>query len=278
MDRLEAFRNIAAQAGRGDLSFPSNVRATLRLKQALDDPDAHLADAAKLVQADPLLSARTVALANSVTYNRAGNEVTNVTAAVMRLGFGALLSLTAALMVRQLSAPASTPSVQAQAAALWQHTARVAALARVIARRMTKIDPETAMFAGIVHEVGGFYLLSCADQFPGLLEGTLEDWVEYGEKVIGRGVLKALDIPESICAAIEQVWHGAGAQPPQTLGDVLVLANALASAVSPLQPPSEAALHESDSAVDFAVGDSTLGAILAEAADELDSLSAALLA
>jgi HD-like signal output (HDOD) protein len=278
MDRLEAFRSIAAQASRGELSFPSNVGATMRLKQALDDPDAHLANAAKLVMADPLLSARTVALANSVAYNRSGNEVNNVTTAVMRLGFGTLRSLTTALMVRQMSSPASDPSTREKAAQLWQHTASVAALARVIAKRMTKVDPETAMFAGIVHEVGGFYLLSRADEFPGLLDGALEGWVEYGEKIIGRGVLKALEIPDTICAAVEQVWHGIGAQPPLSLGDVLVLANALAGALSPLQPPSDNALHEADSAVDFAVGDQTLSTILQDAAEEIESLKAALLA
>jgi HD-like signal output (HDOD) protein len=278
MDRLEAFRSIAAQASRGDLSFPSTVGATLRLKQALDDPDAHLANAAKLVQADPLLAARTVALANSVAYNRSGNEVNNVTTAVMRLGFGALRSLTAAMMVRQLSGHVSSPSTQEKAVQLWRHTANVAALARVIARRMSKVDPETAMFAGIVHEVGGFYLLSRADEFPGLLDGALEDWVEYGEKIIGRGVLKALEIPATICAAVEQVWQGHGAQPPASLGDVLALANALAAELSPLQPPSAVALHEGDASVDFAVGDTYLSVIVEEASEEIESLNAALLA
>ena len=192
MDRLEAFRTIAAQANKGEITFSSNINATLKVKQLLDDPDTHLASATKLVLADPLFSARTVAIANSAAYNRTGTKINNVTTAVMRLGFGTLRSLAISLIVRQMNSGISDPAIRQKSVELWEHTACVAALAHVIARRMTRIDPDTALFAGIVHEVGGFYLLSRSDEFPGLLDGELEGWVEYGEKIIGRGVLKAL--------------------------------------------------------------------------------------
>jgi hypothetical protein len=59
MDRLDAFKSIAAQAGRGELTFPTHVDATLKLQRALSDPDCHVEEAARLVQAEPLLAART---------------------------------------------------------------------------------------------------------------------------------------------------------------------------------------------------------------------------
>ncbi len=277
MDKLEAFRTIAAQASKGEITFSNNINATLKVKQMLDDPDAHLSNATKLVLADPLFSARTVAIANSAAYNRSGTKINNVTTAVMRLGFGTLRSLAASLIVRQMNVGLSNPVIKQKSAELWEHTACVAALAQVIARRMTKVDPDTALFAGIVHEVGGFYLLSRAEEFPGLLDGELEGWMEYGDKIIGRGVLKALDIPETVCAAIEQVWLGIGAQPPVTLGDVLILANDLATTLSPLQPASEVAIHDADNQVDFMVGDETLSSIMEDATEQIESLREALL-
>lgn len=277
MDRLEIFRNIAAQAGRGEISFSTNINATLKVKQLLNDPEAHLATATKLVLADPLFSARTVAIANSAAYNRSGTKINNVTTAVMRLGFGTLRSLATSLIVRQMGDGLSNPAMRKKSAELWEHTACVASLAQVIARRMTNIDPDTAMFAGIVHEVGGFYLLTRAEEFPGLLDGELEEWVQYGEKIIGRGVLKALDIPDTICEAIEQAWQGGGAQPPVTLGDVLILANDLATTLSPLQPASEIAIHDTNARVDFMVGDETLSSILDDATEQIESLREALL-
>jgi hypothetical protein len=61
MDRLSALKSIAAEAGRGELSFPTSVNATLKLQRALGEPDFHIDDAARLVQAEPLLAAQTFA-------------------------------------------------------------------------------------------------------------------------------------------------------------------------------------------------------------------------
>jgi HD-like signal output (HDOD) protein len=278
MDRLEAFKIIAAQAGKGELNFPTNVNASIKIQQALNDPDCHVEAAAKLVQTEPLLSARTVAIANSVAYNRSGNEITNVRNAVTRVGFRTLQSLAASVVVRQFGSKLNDPKLRAKATQLWEHTAHVAALAQVLARRISTLDPETAMFAGLVHEIAGFYLLSRAEEFPGLLDGDLEEWVEYGEKVIGRGVLKKLNVPEAVTEAVEAVWFGYRALPPETLGDILLLANDLAPVPSPLDLRGGATSRESASTIDFVIGEGSLNDILEESANEVRSLTAALLA
>jgi hypothetical protein len=195
----------------------------------------------------------------------------------MRLGFQTLRTLVAALVVRQFGSMITAPALRAKSAQLWEHTAHVAALAQVIAKRVTHVDPETAMFAGIVHEVGGFYLLSRAKDFPGLLDGDLEDWVEYGETKIGRGVLKQLAVPDSVAEAVEALWYGFRALPPETLGDTLLLANDLSPVPSPLQQRAGATTVQSASTIDFVVGDGTLAGILEESAEEVQSLTAALL-
>jgi hypothetical protein len=277
MDRLDALKTIAAQAGRGELTFPTNVDATLKLQRALSDPDCHVDAAARLVQAEPLLAARTVAIANSVAYNRAGRDVTNVRAAVERVGFRTLGALAAAVIVRQLDSEITDPALRARADQLWQHSAHVAALAQVIARRVSQVDPETAMFAGIVHEVGGFYTLSRAAEFPGLLDGGADEWIEHGEMAIGRGVLRKLGVPAPVLGAVEALWNGMRALPPETLGDTLLLANDLAPVGSPLYERPGATTRQAAATIDFTVGDGTLARILEESADEVRSLAAALL-
>jgi HD-like signal output (HDOD) protein len=277
MDRLEVFKSIATQAGKGELTFPANVSATLKLQQALDDPDCHIDAAAKMVMAEPVLSARTVAIANSAAYNRSGDEITSVRVAVSRLGFRTLKSMVASVIVRQLGSTITDPILRAKSARLWEHTAHVAALAQVIGRKISRIDPETAMFAAIVHEVGGFYLLSRAEEYPGLLDDNTEDWIEYGEKLIGRGVLRQLGVPDQVLQAVEGMWHGGANTPPRTLGDTLLLANDLARVVSPLHPPESANARQVAAMIDFETGGSTLHAILDDSAEELESLTAALL-
>jgi HD-like signal output (HDOD) protein len=277
MDRLEALKSIAAQAGRGELTFPTSVEASLKLQRALNDPDCHIETAARLVQAEPLLAARTVAIANSAAYNRSGTEVTNVSAAVHRVGFRTLGALTAAVIVRQIDNQITDPGLRAKADQLWQHSVHVAALAQVIARRVSHVDPETAMFAGIVHEVGGFYLLSRAAEFPGLLDGGAEEWIEHGEVAIGRGVLVKLGVPAPVTGAIEALWNGMRALPPETLGDTLLLANDLAASNSPLHERPGATTARAAATIDFTTGNGTLASILEESAEEVHSLAAALL-
>jgi hypothetical protein len=277
MDKLEIFRGIAAEAGRGDITFPANVKGSLKLQLALDDDDCHIDAAAKLVMAEPLLSAYTVAVANSVAYNRSGNEITNVRMAVTRLGFRTLKTMVGTLIVRQLNSAIRDPQLRALSAALWEHTAHVAALAQVLARKVSKIDPDTAMFAATMHEAGGFYLLVRAEAFPGLMDDNSEAWIGYGEKLIGRGVLRQLGVPAQILEAVDVLWQGVPNYPPRTLGDTLLLANELAQVASPLRAPRSAHEREAIEQIDFDVNGSTLRRILRESQEEIDSLTAALL-
>lgn len=280
MNKAEALKSIATQAGRGELVFPTNVNASLKIQQALDDPDCGIEAAARLVMTEPLLAARVVAIANSVAYSRFGGGVTNVKTAVTILGFSTLRSVVAAVVIRQLSNAVTDPAIRARMDLLWKHSAHVAALAYLIASRVSHVDPETAIFAGIVHEVGGFYLLSRAQEFPALLDNEAiahGDLTESPETFIGRAVLHKLMVPKRVVAAVEALWFGMRVMPPETLGDTLLLANDLAPVPSPLDPRSAETIRQSASEIDFAVGEGTLNSLLAESAEEVNSLTNSLL-
>ena len=278
MNKLEIFGRIAAQAERGEIIFPTSVNAILRLQLALDDPDCHIETAIKLVLGEPQLAARTVALANSAAFNRIGDAtVTNVRAAILRLGYRRLQMLVASLVVRQFGSRIVDPLLRAKVEQLWQHTAHVAALAKVFALRVTFVNPDTALFAAIVHEVGGFYLLSRADEFPGLLDADAENWGQLCEEVVSREVMRKLAIPPAVMAAIQNLRSGLIGMPPTGLFDTLLLANQFASIPSPLAPPASAGPAQEDAALDFALDRATLERIVQESADEFQHLSAALL-
>ena len=278
MDAPELYRRIAGEADRGELVFPTHAEVGLRIKRALDDPDCSTDQAAKLIQAEPLLAARVVAMANSVAYNRSGREISDVRQAVARLGFRTLRSLTMSLLVRQISGQPANPEHKALAQRLWEHTAHVAALAHVIARRVTHQDPETALFAGILHEVAGFYLISRAQDAPELLAGIPPGWQGEGEAVVGAALFKVLAVPEPAAAAIVDLWQGYLAIPPVSLGDTLLLAEELAPVASPLYwaPARDAAEEAGTPQIEMAIDQETLTSILAESADEVRSLIEAL--
>lgn len=277
MDKSAAFKAIAAEVRHGELAFPTSAQIAMRVRRALEDPECHIEKAAHLVQAEPLLSARVVAMANSVAFNRSGREVTDVRTAVTRLGFRTVRALATALVTRQLAGSSPGQAGHEAAAQLWQHTAHVASLAHVIARRVTHLDPETALFAGIIHEVGGFYVLSRARDFEGLLEGEPTEWIDEGEREVGRAVLQVLTVPQPVVTAIEGYWDGYLAMPPVSLADTLLLAEELAPVGSPLHDRGGTGEGEGMSAsIDMAIGAETLTSILAESAEEVASLNEAL--
>lgn len=276
MDRIEALKIITAQAASGELVFPTGIDVALKIQHALDDPDCHIDTAARLVVGEPLLAARVVAIANSVAYNRSGQKIADVRNAVSRIGLRTLRTLATALATRQMAGAPKDPETRAIAARLWEHTAHVAALAHVIARRVTHLDPETAMFAGIVHEVGGFYLISRAKDFPGLLVGEPGDWAESAESDIGRAILTRLAVPDAVMQAVEAQWEGYLALPPVTLGDTLLLADELTPVSSPLYEMAAGRNARSAPIIDSVIDEQTLSSILDDATVEVESLTAAL--
>lgn len=272
----KVLEQIAFDAAHGDIVFSTHGEVALRVQKAIDDPNCSVDKLARLIAVEPMLSARVVAIANSVAYRRAGGSTSDVKSAIGRLGFRTVRALAAAIIVRQLEGKTSKEH-HAIAAELWQHTAHVAALARVIAQRVVKKDPEIAFFAGIVHEAGGFYLLSRAKSFPELLKPDgLVDWDDDGEAQVGGAVLRGLGLPQEILDATETLWSGYLTYPPGSIGDALLLADQLAPVESPLSRLAGTGHQGSPLKIDVALDSETLSGILAESQSEMNSLVEAL--
>ena len=276
MDVRSALDTIAADAQRGDIVFPTNTEIALRVQRLLDDPDCAIDALGKLIAAEPILSSRVLSIANSIAYNPGGRAISDLKSAISRLGFATLRALAAAIVVRQMQSLSKTEEHRALAAKLWEHTAHVAALSRVIARRVTHQNPDAAFFAGIVHEVGNFYLISRAGAFPGLLTSDLELWHGEGEAGVGRAVLRALEIPPHVLDAMEILWSGFLTMPPASLGDTLLLADQLSPIESPIDILAGMSRKGMNVELEVLIDDETLTSILAESAEEVASLTAAL--
>jgi len=279
MNKLEALKKIVAEAKVGELTFPTNVHATLKIQEALNDPECGIETAATLVMQDPLVATRVIGIANSIAYSRFGGGITNVRTAIRILGFNTLRSVVIAVAIKQLHQAVKNTQIKERMEQLWQHCAHVAAMAHLLARHVSNIDPETALFAGVVHEVGGFYLLSRAEELPSLLDDTpceTADALDGDYDIcLCRAVLRQLLVPKRVVSAIESLRYGTPTLPPESLDDTLFLANELADVVSPLDHREESAIEQA-AELDFTVKDSTLRHILNESTDDLHSLIASL--
>ena len=98
----EAFRQAVNTAKIGELSFPTSLDASRRVMKAVENPDLGMASLAKIVVAEPLLSAKVIRLANSVALNPANQVVRDVRQAVVRVGMDPIKALAMVLIMDQL--------------------------------------------------------------------------------------------------------------------------------------------------------------------------------
>ena len=141
------------------------------------------------------------------------------------------------------------------------------------------LDADEAMFAGIVHELGRFYLLSRAADFPALLSdpALLAETINDLEPLATERVLQALNLPQSVLTAVRASRHFSGKMPPETLGDVLYVARAVSPRENPLDALDERVAASTEAAV-AAIGldEATVREVLAASGDEIYSIVVAL--
>ncbi len=228
--RFQMLADIAKELA-GEVVFPTHFDAVMRLRKALHDPELSLRDIAATIAAEPLISAKLLHLANSAAFNPGGSEVVDLQAAVARLGLNVVRSTALAIVMTQLLRAKGMAMFKDLTQTLWDHSIRTAAAARVIARRLTRINPEEAMLAGLIHDLGAFYMLYRASQYDELRErpDSIKYLIIQWHESIGVSLLNALGLPEEIVKATEEHDRLRPLPtPPRTLADVIYTANMLA--------------------------------------------------
>ena len=268
-----AFRflqELASDLSQEAITFPTFVDATVKVSRALDDPGIDAEKLALVVSSEPLLAAKLVQLANSVALNPAGRKIADVKTAVTRVGFTTVRSTAAAIALAQVRASEDLREFRDETERIWRHSIEVAAVAYVLARALTTLRPDEALFAGLVHDIGRFYLLARATRYPELtahrdeLEAVIHEW----HPAIGQTILQQLSLPDTLTTAVAEHETGAHRVPPRNLTDLVILANLAARTRDPRpeQGEAHATLPE----------DSPVLKVLAESAAEVQSLVAAL--
>lgn len=228
--RFQMLEDIAKEL-QGEVVFPTYFDAVLRLRKVLQDPNQSIGDIASAVSIEPLISAKLLNLANSVAFNPQGREVTEMKSAITRLGLNAVRSTAMAIVMSQLLRAKGMADYAALTHSLWEHSIKTASAAKVIAKNLTKFNADEAFLAGLIHDLGAFYMLYRATQYDELR--SRPDSVKYliiqWHESIGVSLLGALGIPEEIVEATVDHDQLRTCPPAvRTLSDVIYIANMLA--------------------------------------------------
>ena len=182
--------------------FPENASD---IRRVITDPNSSNDAVAAVIQRDPALGARVLKIANSAMF--AGYEpVADLDSAIGRLGRRALEDLVVSALVGQLFSKSRSALVNDQLKKLWAHSREVAAVAEQLARRVGHLEPQVAMLAGLIHEIGAVPLLLRLDREPELQNDpqALARVVEELAPLVGRSMLQSWRFPESLVQVVAE--------------------------------------------------------------------------
>ncbi|HEX6736621.1 MAG TPA: HDOD domain-containing protein [Azonexus sp.] len=258
----------------GDVNFPTCMDAAILVRNTLRDPLANLDRVVQVVGIEPLISSKLLRLANSVSYNPSGKRVNDLATAIGRLGFEAVRTTSLAVAMDQMLKSRNLAAFDDIARKAWEHSLQVAAIARVLARRIGRFKPDEAMLAGLVHDIGIFYLLFRAAEYPEYRDNraAMVDLIRGWHESIGESLLHILGLPEHITEAVRDHDQAQNIETPSNLRDILYFANLLAED-SEYGLPTELDPAWSDKAI---ADRARFADLLDEANDDIQELRAAL--
>lgn len=146
------------------LHLPSLPDVAARIGKALRDDVSDADQIARMIQNDPVITAKLIKAANSALYGRR-TAVESCAAAVVRLGSDVTHKLVLSYAMRELFKTESG-LLQQKMKELWRHSTRVAAICYVLARHDERFNPEQAMLIGLMHDIGVVAILNYATSLP----------------------------------------------------------------------------------------------------------------
>lgn len=262
-----------------EFDLPPFPDTAIRVRDALNDYDVTLDKITRIVLAEPVLTTRLLRMANSAMLRRGSMEITDLRTAIGRVGLEMVRNAaTSMAMDNTFKAPGGS-SLRALVDKTRKHSTQVCALAYVLAKREPDTgNPDQAMLAGLLHDIGKFYILTRVDDHPELFEEqeALADLLQQWHPGIGRAIVEAWGFPEQIAEAVyEHETLDRELSGPADIVDIVIVANLLAHLGDP-DYPEQPDLEQIPSCVRMQLDGETIKTILEESAEEIRSLSQAL--
>ena len=215
------------------IDLPGIPEIVQRVQRVLQNPDVGVNEVVRILGAEPAIAARVLQMANSAALSAGGRTVTDLRMAVTRIGFVYVRSATLAFSMAQLRRAPELAPVAGTLRAHWECSTLVAAYSVVVSREFTKLSPDVALLAGLMHRIGEMFIVSQAARFPLLLAAPavyfpLEQQWRDGAC---RALFDAWNLPDGIHHAVLHYLDTDRAHTgPADLTDVLAVAHVLANA------------------------------------------------
>jgi putative nucleotidyltransferase with HDIG domain len=159
--------------------LPTLPALALEALVVINDADSSASDLEKVISRDASLTARLIRYANSPLY-RGLNTIASIKPAITRIGFQKVKNAVYAVSMKEVF-HTSEKDIERRMNDLWTHSVKVGAQAAMLAKMQPSLDPDIALVAGLIHDIGCIPLLIKACSFPDLIANP-----EFLDKVLWK--------------------------------------------------------------------------------------------
>lgn len=187
-----------------ELVLPTLPEVALKVREAAEDPNISIPQLSKVIGNDAALTARIIKVVNSPLL-RTSKEITDLQMAVGRLGINYTCNLATGLAMEQMF-QATSDVVDRKMREVWNKSTEIAGICHVLCKHYTRLLPDQATLAGLVHQIGVLPILTYAEDHNELLADSisLNHVIEQIHPIIGDKILRSWDFPEQIAMVPSQ--------------------------------------------------------------------------
>lgn len=181
-----------------ELVLPTLPEVALKVREAAENPDIGIPQLSKVIGNDAALTARIIKVVNSPLL-RTNKEITDLQMAVARLGINYTCNLATGLAMEQMF-QATSDVVDRKMREVWNKSTEIAGICHVLCKHYTRLLPDQATLAGLVHQIGVLPILTYAEEHSELLADSisLNHVIEQIHPIIGDKILRTWEFPELI--------------------------------------------------------------------------------
>lgn len=189
------------------LLLPSLPEVALKIKTECEKENSSSEKIAEVIISDPAMSVRLLQIANSSIY-RTRISTDNIQMAITKLGLKLVRDLIMSLSMKQLY-NASSDVIAERFNELWLASTKTAAIAHLLATTQKHLDPEKAMLAGLVHNIGALPIILMAEDDDDLFDqpGQLFKVIQKMQGEVGAYIFQKWHFPTYMIDVANECYH-----------------------------------------------------------------------
>ena len=186
------------------LILPTLPDVALKIRDAVENENSTAQDISDALSQDASLAARLIKVANSPLY-RTRNPIEDLQMAVTRLGIRIVRDLVVGLAMKQIF-QATSDALDVHSRNIWHTSVDAAAISRMMATLVPGINPEQALLAGLIHNIGALPVLVLAENDDDLFhdEEALGKVIYELQGEVGELILRHWDFDDHMINVVKQ--------------------------------------------------------------------------